>query len=61
MAWRWNGAPAVIKSRAIDETGAIQPTRDSLVRERGERMNYHNNAIQAWSVATSGEVANVYA
>ena len=51
MAWRWSGEPAVLMSRAIDETGAVQPTRASFVAERGERMNYHNNAIQAWSVA----------
>ena len=61
MAWRWNGGPAVLKSRAIDETGAVQPTRESFVRERGERMNYHNNAIQSWSIAAGGEVSNVYA
>jgi sulfane dehydrogenase subunit SoxC len=61
MAWRWNGAPAVLMSRAIDEMGAVQPTRESLVNQMGERMNYHNNAIQAWSVAASGEVGNVYA
>jgi sulfane dehydrogenase subunit SoxC len=61
MAWRWNGGPAVLKSRAIDETGAVQPTRDSFVRERGERMNYHNNAIQSWAIAASSEVSNVYA
>ena len=48
-------------SRAIDETGAVQPTRASFIAERGERMNYHNNAIQAWSVAAGGEVSNVYA
>ena len=61
MAWRWNGGPAVLKSRAIDETGAVQPTRDALVARFGERQNYHNNGIQAWSVAASGEVSNVYA
>jgi sulfane dehydrogenase subunit SoxC len=61
MAWRWNGGPAVLKSRAIDETGAVQPTRDDLVGRMGERMNYHNNAIQAWSVAAGGEISNVYA
>jgi sulfane dehydrogenase subunit SoxC len=61
MAWRWSGEPAVLMSRAIDETGAVQPTRASFIAERGERMNYHNNAIQAWSVATGGEVSNVYA
>ena len=31
------------------------------VSRMGERMNYHNNAIQAWSVAASGEVGNVFA
>lgn len=61
MAWRWNGGPAVLMSRAIDETGAVQPTRASLVAEFGERQNYHNNGIQAWAVAASGEVSNVYA
>jgi sulfane dehydrogenase subunit SoxC len=61
MAWNWDGGPAVLKSRAIDETGAVQPTRDSLVAEFGERQNYHNNAIQVWRVAANGEVSNVYA
>jgi sulfane dehydrogenase subunit SoxC len=61
MAWRWDGGPAVLMSRAVDETGAVQPTRASLVAEFGERQNYHNNGIQAWSVAPSGEVGNVYA
>jgi hypothetical protein len=31
------------------------------VREHGERQNYHNNAIQAWSIAAGGEISNVYA
>jgi sulfane dehydrogenase subunit SoxC len=61
MAWRWDGGPAVLMSRAVDETGAVQPTRASLVAERGERQNYHNNGIQAWAVTASGEVSNVYA
>jgi sulfane dehydrogenase subunit SoxC len=61
MAWRWDGGPAILKSRAIDDTGAVQPARDALISRFGERMNYHNNAIQAWSVAESGEVSNVYA
>jgi sulfane dehydrogenase subunit SoxC len=61
MAWRWNGGPAILKSRAIDESGAVQPTRDALVAKFGERMNYHNNAIQAWSVSAAGDVSNVYA
>ena len=61
MAWRWNGGPAVLKSRATDETGAVQPTRDKLVGDKGTQFLYHYNAIQAWSVAPNGEVKNVYA
>jgi sulfane dehydrogenase subunit SoxC len=61
MPWQWNGGPAVLMSRAVDETGAVQPTRASLVAERGERANYHNNGIQAWAVAQGGEVSNVFA
>ena len=61
MAWRWDGGPTVLKSRAIDETGAVQPTRESLVEKFGERRNYHNNGIQVWAIAASGEVSNVYA
>jgi sulfane dehydrogenase subunit SoxC len=61
MAWRWGGGPAVLKSRATDESGAIQPTRDKLVADKGTQFLYHYNAIQAWSVAPSGEVKNVYA
>lgn len=61
IAWRWNGGPAVLMSRAIDSTGAVQPTRASVVRDQGERLTYHNNAIQAWGVAAGGEISNVYA
>ena len=27
IPWRWNGAPAVLKSRAVDESGYVQPER----------------------------------
>ena len=60
MAWRWNGGDAVIKSRAIDESGAIQPSRDQLLEEKGTKFNYHYNGIQSWRVASDGEVVNVY-
>jgi sulfane dehydrogenase subunit SoxC len=60
MAWRWDGGPSVLMSRAVDETGAVQPTRAALVAARGTQFRYHYNAIQSWSVASSGEVSNVY-
>ena len=57
MAWRWNGGPAVLKSRATDETGAVQPTRDELVGDARHAMpSTTTTRIQAWSVAPSGEV-----
>jgi sulfane dehydrogenase subunit SoxC len=61
MAWKWNGGPAVLQSRAIDETGKVQPTREALLAERGAPFEYHNNSIQSWNVSAAGEVKNVYA
>lgn len=61
MAWRWNGAPAVIMSRAVDETGAVQPTRDAVIAEKGMKFAYHYNGIQAWSIDADGEAAHTYA
>lgn len=58
LPWRWNGTPAVIMSRATDETGYVQPTFEQLVAERGVHSFYHNNAIQPWRVAENGEVTN---
>jgi sulfane dehydrogenase subunit SoxC len=60
LPWRWNGGPAVLQSRATDETGAVQPTRDALISDRGTKVNYHYYAIQSWGVSETGEVANVY-
>ena len=60
-AWNWNGGPAILKSRAIDETGYVQPERDVLVKERGRLGYFHYNAIVAWEVTDSGEVNHVYA
>lgn len=61
MAWRWDGGPAVLQSRATDESGAVQPTRTALLADRGTQFRYHYHAIQSWAVAESGEVGNVYA
>jgi sulfane dehydrogenase subunit SoxC len=61
LPWRWDGGPAVIQSRAIDETGYVQPTRQALVAERGQQYFYHYNGIQSWRIAPNGEVSNVHA
>jgi len=57
--WRWDGAPALLQSRVIDETGYVQPSIRALRAVRGSRSIYHNNAIQTWHVDPSGEVTNV--
>ncbi len=61
IPWKWNGGSAIVKSRATDSTGEMQPTRDKLVAEHGTNVVFHYNAIQAWSIAGNGEVTNVYA
>ena len=59
ISWTWTGGDAILQSRAIDETGYVQPKINQLRAVRGSRSIYHNNAIQSWKVAGSGEVSNV--
>jgi sulfane dehydrogenase subunit SoxC len=61
IPWKWNGAPAVLKSRATDDAGGVQPTRDEFIARHGNNPIYHYHAIQAWHVEATGEVKNVYA
>lgn len=61
LPWRWDGSSVVLQSRAIDDTGYVQPTRKALLEVRGPNYLYHYNAIQSWRVAPSGEVSNVHA
>jgi sulfane dehydrogenase subunit SoxC len=57
--WVWDGRPAVLQSRAMDDTGYVQPKINQLRAARGTRSIYHNNAIQSWRVAENGEVSNI--
>jgi sulfane dehydrogenase subunit SoxC len=59
--WQWNGGPAVLQSRATDDTGMVQPTRAAFTAERGLRGIYHYNAIASWRIDEKGEATNVYA
>jgi sulfane dehydrogenase subunit SoxC len=61
LPWRWDGAATVLKSRAADDAGNVQPEREKFIAEHGNNAVFHCNAIQAWSVASSGEVKHVYA
>jgi sulfane dehydrogenase subunit SoxC len=49
----------LLQSRAIDETGYVQPTKNDLRKIRGVNSIYHNNGIQTWLVKGDGEVENV--
>jgi len=57
--WTWDGGPAILQSRVIDDTGYVQPTIRQLREVRGTRSIYHNNAIQSWRIDATGEVSNV--
>ena len=55
----WDGRPMLLQSRAVDETGYVQPTKAALRAIRGTNSVYHMNGIQTWEVTASGEVNNV--
>ena len=54
--WKWDGAEAVLLSRATDETGYRQPTRTELLKVRGIGTDYHFNPILGWRVQADGRV-----
>ena len=57
--WVWDGKPAIVQSRAVDDSAYVQPGYGQLRTVRGTKSIYHNNAIQSWKVVESGEVSNV--
>ena len=59
MPFEWNGEEMKVQSRAMDETGYVQPTKDQLREQRGENSVYHNNCIQTWYVNAEGVAENV--
>jgi sulfane dehydrogenase subunit SoxC len=61
LAWKWDGQPAVLKSRATDDTGAVQPERAKFIADHGQNGVFHYNGIVAWGVQANGEVKHVYA
>lgn len=60
MPWEWNGAPASLQSRAIDEKGNVQPARKTWTAQYSPGHRYHYNAIQTWGVQADGSISNVY-
>jgi len=59
-AWRWDGAPAVLMSRAKDSASRQQPSRTKLLEELGGNAYYHYNAVLSWAVAADGSLSHVY-
>lgn len=57
--WKWDGRETQIMSRAVDETGYVQPTKAAYVAARGVGAQYHQNPITAWKIPRSGEVRYV--
>lgn len=62
MPWRWDGRPTTLRSRCVDETGYLQPTRDELIAVRGMTAGPdgydHYNGIKVWNVAADGAVTH---
>jgi sulfane dehydrogenase subunit SoxC len=57
--FEWDGGELFLQSRAIDEKGYVQPTKEALREARGENSIYHNNGIQTWHVRPDGVTENV--
>jgi sulfane dehydrogenase subunit SoxC len=55
----WHGQEMLLQSRAMDDTGYVQPTKAELRKHRGLNSIYHNNGIHTWLVRPGGEVENV--
>ena len=55
--WNWDGSETDVMSRAVDETGYVQPSREALLATRGRRSRqYHLNPVTGWSVRPDGRV-----
>ena len=60
LPWRWQGDYAILQSRATDETGYVQPSREDLIAQRGKHGFFHYNAIISWEVTEEGDINHVY-
>ncbi len=69
LPWRWDGGPAVLQSRAWDESGDVQPTRAEILAWRGRNPDvprvtafpsHHYNGPTSWAVSADGVLSHVY-
>lgn len=56
LPWEWDGHGATLMSRAVDETGYVQPTLAVFESVRGKGTDFHFNHIRAWTVQPDGRV-----
>lgn len=56
---QWDGRPLLIQSRAVDDSGYVQPSIEMLRAARGLNSIYHKNSIHTWRILPTGEVQNV--
>jgi sulfane dehydrogenase subunit SoxC len=62
--WNWDGNEAEILSRATDEVGQVQPTREQVAKfwnvpfERNYRVPGLDNSVMPWKIAKDGSVSN---
>jgi sulfane dehydrogenase subunit SoxC len=63
LPWKWDGRPTSIRSRAMDDFGDRQPTREELIAVRGLIAGpdgfSHYNGIKIWHVQADGSVTHV--
>jgi len=62
--WNWDGTETEILSRATDEIGQVQPTREQVAKywnvpfERNYRVPGLDNSVMPWRIAKDGSVTN---
>ena len=57
LMWNWDGKERLLLSRAIDETGYVQPWAKELIKIRGiGSLRYHNNGLIGWRIHIDGNV-----
>lgn len=60
IPWQWDGTATTLLSRATDEQGRIQPSRDQWREKYASYSFNHYNGIQAWYINRDGRVENTY-
>ena len=58
IPWRWDGQPVRLMSRAVDETGAVQPTHAAWRAQFAPGQSYMYNGIQVVAITSNGEITN---